>query len=100
MVSISICIDTIKLSYLRSNIYYNLEVISYLTKAVARGERAELAGAGAARRHVEFLDAATLPTLERRDKVKFRGLKLSPFRGRIMTEKGIVSRCTVDNERR
>ena len=33
-------------------------------KAVARGERAELAGARATSRHVKLLDAATLPTLE------------------------------------
>ena len=64
-------IKTFHLRYLRSTSCYYLEVISYLTKAVARGKRAELAGARAARRHVEFLDAATLPTLERRDKVQF-----------------------------
>ena len=33
-------------------------------KAVARGERAELAGTRATSRHVELLDAATFPTLE------------------------------------
>lgn len=38
--------------------------ISYLMKAVARGERAELAGTRATSRHVELLDAATFPTLE------------------------------------
>ena len=63
MVSISICINPLKLRYLRFTKSYILEVKSYLTKAVARGKRAELAGARAARRHVELLDAATLPTL-------------------------------------
>ena len=40
-------------------------VISYLTKAVRRGERSEFAGARATGRHVELFDAATLATLER-----------------------------------